>query len=66
MAMPDETISPSVLSDEEYDARFEQEVAAYVAMHPQLLEKYTEHVRGRCGREWRGQRGACRCPSRRE
>jgi hypothetical protein len=33
------TPSPSV-TDDEYNARFEQEVAAYAAMHPQLLEKY--------------------------
>ena len=28
------------LTDEEYQARFEQEVAAYAAMHRQLMEKY--------------------------
>ncbi|MBI1925590.1 hypothetical protein HYR99_15220 [Candidatus Poribacteria bacterium] len=28
------------LTGEEYDARFEQEVAVYIAMHPQLIEKY--------------------------
>lgn len=43
--MSDEKTSPSVLTDEEWDARFDQEVAAYVAMHPQLLEKYEgKHV----------------------
>ncbi len=38
--MSDEKASAPMLSDEEYDVRFDQEVAAYVAMHPQLLEKY--------------------------
>jgi hypothetical protein len=38
--MTSKTTSQPTLTDAEYDAGFEQEVAAYIAMHPQLLEKY--------------------------
>jgi uncharacterized protein DUF5678 len=38
--MTAKTTSQPTLTDEEYNARFEQEVAAYVAMHRQLMEKY--------------------------
>jgi hypothetical protein len=38
--MTEETTSQTILSDEEFDARFEQERAAFIAMHPQLMEKY--------------------------
>jgi hypothetical protein len=38
--MTSKTPPQPTLTNKEYDARFEQEVAAYTAMHPQLLEKY--------------------------
>jgi hypothetical protein len=38
--MTEETISQPTMTDEEFDARFDQEEAAFIAMHPQLMEQY--------------------------
>lgn len=40
MNMSAEITHPSELTEEEFNARFDQEVAAFEAMHPQLMEKY--------------------------
>ncbi len=38
--MSTETTPQPALTDEEWEARLKQEEAAFIAMHPQLLEKY--------------------------
>ncbi len=40
--MTSKATSQPTLTDKAYNDHFEQEVAAYVAMHPQLLEKYED------------------------